>query len=220
MSSRTLNLTDPVYQYLVRHGVRESAALAALRQSTAGLPAARMQISPEQGAFMKLLIQLTGARRALEVGTFTGYSTLAVAEALPEDGHITACDVSEEWTAMGVAAWQAAGVSHKIDLRLAPALHTLDSLIEAGAAGSYDFMFIDADKANYDGYYERGLSLVRPGGLIAVDNVLWGGSVANPDRGDEDTRAIRALNEKIQADQRVDAVMLPLGDGLTLARRR
>ena len=220
MSSRTLSLTDAVYEYLLGHGVRESPALAALRESTASLAAARMQISPEQGAFMKLLIQLSGARRALEVGTFTGYSTLAVAEALPDDGHITACDVSEEWTAMSVAAWQSAGVADKVDLRLAPALETLDALIEQGAADSYDFMFIDADKSNYDGYYERGLRLVRRGGLIAVDNVLWGGSVANPARDDQDTRAIRALNDKIHDDPRVDAVMLPLGDGLTLARRR
>jgi caffeoyl-CoA O-methyltransferase len=181
--------------------------------------AAGMQISPEQGAFMVLLVRLLGARRTLEVGTFTGYSALAVAEALPDDGRVTACDVSEEWTSVGVAAWQAAGVDHKIDLKLAPALETLDHLLEQGAADRYDFMFIDADKANYDGYYERGLKLVRPGGVIAVDNVLWGGSVADAERQDEDTRAIRALNDKIRNDPRVDMVMLPIGDGLTLARR-
>jgi predicted O-methyltransferase YrrM len=169
---------------------------------------------------MALLVRLMSARRTLEVGTFTGYSTLAVAEALPEDGRVTACDVSEEWTAMGVAAWKAAGVHHKIDLRLAPALDTLDVLIEEGAVDSYDFMFIDADKTNYAGYYERGLKLVRRGGIIAVDNVLWGGSVADAERQDDDTRAIRELNRKIHEDARVDAVMLPLGDGLTLARRR
>jgi predicted O-methyltransferase YrrM len=220
MSSRTLNLTGPVYDYLLRYGVRESAALAELREVTARLAASRMQISPEQGAFMALLIRLTGARRALEVGTFTGYSALAVAEALPDDGRLTACDVSQEWTAVGIAAWKRAGLDHKIDLRLAPAIETLDALVRDGATGSYDFMFIDADKSNYDGYYERGLELVRPGGLIAIDNVLWSGSVADPTRQDADTRAIRALNEKVRDDARVDAVMLPLGDGLTLARRR
>lgn len=220
MSSRTINLTEPVYAYLLQHGVRESAALAALREETRSLAAAGMQISPEQGAFMALLVRLMGARRTLEVGTFTGYSALAVAEALPPDGRVTACDVSEEWTAIGVAAWRAAGVADRIDLRLAPAIETLDSLLADDAADSYDFMFIDADKSNYDGYYERGLKLVRSGGLIAVDNVLWGGSVANAGRDDADTRAIRALNEKIRDDSRVDAVMLPIGDGLTLARRR
>lgn len=220
MSSRTLNLTEPLYVYLLEHGVRESAALAALREKTQPMRAAGMQISPEQGAFMALLVRLIGARHTLEVGTFTGYSALAVAEALPEDGRVTACDVSEEWTAIGVAAWRAAGMGHKIDLRLAPALETLDGLLGGGAADRYDFMFIDADKTNYDGYYERGLRLVRPGGLIAVDNVLWGGSVTDAKRQDDDTRAIRALNEKVHRDARVDAVMLPIGDGLTLARRR
>jgi predicted O-methyltransferase YrrM len=219
MSSRTLNLTEPMYAYLLEHGVRESPALAALREKTRPMRAAGMQISPEQGAFMALLVRLLGARRTLEVGTFTGYSALAVAEALPDAGRVTACDVSEEWTSVGVAAWQAAGVDHKIDLKLAPALETLDHLLEQGAADRYDFMFIDADKANYDGYYERGLKLVRPGGVIAVDNVLWGGSVADAERQDEDTRAIRALNDKIRNDPRVDMVMLPIGDGLTLARR-
>jgi len=220
MSSRTLNLTEPVYAYLLEHGVRESEALAALREQTRPLRAAGMQISPEQGAFMALLVRLIGARRTLEVGTFTGYSALAVAEALPEDGRVTACDVSKEWTSIGMAAWKAAGLAHKIDLRLAPALETLDGLLEQGGGDSYDFMFVDADKSNYDGYYERGLRLVRPGGVIAVDNVLWGGSVANDERQDENTRAIRALNDKIRQDARVDAVMLPMGDGLTLARRR
>jgi predicted O-methyltransferase YrrM len=220
MSNRTLNLTDPLYQYLLEHGVRESAALAALRAETQQLTARGMQISPEQGAFMALLLRLMGARRVLEVGTFTGYSALAMAEALPDDGRVTACDVSEEWTAIATAAWQRAGLAHRIELRLAPATETLDALIDQGAAGDYDFMFIDADKSNYDAYYERGLQLVRPGGIIAIDNVLWGGSVVDPQRQDDDTRAIRALNRKVRDDSRVDAVMLPLGDGLTLARRR
>jgi predicted O-methyltransferase YrrM len=220
MSRRSLELTDAVYDYLLRHGVRESTALSRLREETGRLPAARMQISPEQGAFMAMIVRLMGARRVLEVGTFTGYSALAVAEALPADGHLTACDVSAEWTAMAVAAWRRAGVDHKIELRLAPAQESLDALLQGGADGSYDFMFIDADKSGYDGYYERGLKLVRPGGLIAIDNVLWGGSVADPGRQDDDTRAIRAVNEKLAHDMRVDVVMLPLGDGLTLARRR
>jgi predicted O-methyltransferase YrrM len=220
MSTRTLNLTEPIYEYLLGHGVRESAALAALREETRRLPEARMQIAPEQRAFMAMLVRLMGARRLLEVGTFTGYSALAMAEALPDDGRITACDVSAEWTALAVAAWRRAGVAHRIDLRLAPARDTLDALLAEGAAGSYDFMFIDADKAGYDAYFERGLQLVRPGGLIALDNVLWGGSVVDGQRQDEDTRAIRALNEKLRSDARIDLVMLPLGDGLTLARRR
>ncbi|MFU8816409.1 MAG: class I SAM-dependent methyltransferase [Pseudomonadales bacterium] len=220
MSRRTLNLTDPVYDYLLRHGIRESPALAALREQTGRMDAAAMQISPEQGAFMALLVRLMGARRILEVGTFTGYSALAMAEALPEDGLLTTCDVSEAWTAVALAAWNGAGVGHKIQLELAPAVATLDALLAGGAAGSYDLMFIDADKPGYDDYYERGLGLVRVGGLIAVDNVLWGGNVADPQRQDQDTAAIKALNDKIRDDARVDAVMLPLGDGLTLARRR
>lgn len=220
MSSRTLNLNETLYGYLLRHGVRESAALAALRERTRPLRAAGMQISPEQGALMALLVRLLGARRTLEVGTFTGYSALAVAEALPDDGQVVACDVSEEWTSIGRVAWQEAGQAHKIDLRLAPALETLDGLLDGGQAGTFDFAFIDADKGNYDGYYERALVLVRPGGLIAVDNVLWGGSVADEAVDDGDTEAIRALNRKIHADARVDPVLLPIGDGLTLARRR
>lgn len=220
MSSRTLNLDDSLYAYLLTHGVRESAALARLRERTRPLRGAGMQISPEQGALMALLVRLLGARRTLEIGTFTGYSALAVAEALPEDGQVVACDVSEEWTAVGREAWRSAGLEHKIDLRLAPAMETLDGLLDGGAADSFDFAFIDADKGNYDGYYERALRLVRQGGLIAVDNVLWGGRVADPAVEDADTRAIRALNDKIAADHRVDPVLLPVGDGLTLARRR
>jgi predicted O-methyltransferase YrrM len=220
VSRRTLELTDDLYDYLLHRGVRESAALARLREETAALEAAGMQISPEQGAFMALLVRLLGATRTLEVGTFTGYSAMAVAEALPENGRVTTCDVSEEWTSIAVAAWRAAGLEHKIDLRLAPAMDTLDGLLEDGAADSYDFMFIDADKTSYDDYYERGLRLVRAGGLIAVDNVLWGGRVADPEAHDPDTAAIRALNAKIADDARVDAVLLPVGDGLTLARRR
>jgi predicted O-methyltransferase YrrM len=220
MSSRTLQITAGLSQYLQRVGVRESAAAEALRGATARLPMAGMQISPEQGAFMQLLVKLGNVRRALEVGTFTGYSALMVAEALPADGKLIACDVSREWTAIGQPHWQAAGVADKIELRLAPALTTLDALLADGAAGSFDFAFIDADKSNYDAYYERALRLVRTGALIGIDNTLWGGAVADTKRQDADTLAIRALNEKIHGDVRVDCVLLPIGDGLTLARKR
>ncbi|MFW6093171.1 MAG: O-methyltransferase [Pseudomonadota bacterium] len=219
MSPRTLQLTDAVHAYLLEHGVRESPVLAELRERTAVMEAARMQIAPEQGAFMGLLVRLLDVHRVLEVGTFTGYSALVMAEAMPAGGRLTTCDVSEEWTAVAREAWQRAGVANRVELKLGPALETLDALLES-AAGGYDLMFIDADKSNYDGYYERGLRLVRPGGVILVDNVLWNGSVANPERQDADTVAIRRLNEKIHTDTRVDAVMVPVGDGLTLARRR
>jgi predicted O-methyltransferase YrrM len=178
-----------------------------------------MQISPEQGRFMALLVRLMGARRTLEVGVFTGYSALSVALALPPEGRIVACDISEEWSAMARRHWEKAGVAHKIDLRIAPALETLDTLIAEGAA-PFDFAFIDADKSNYLGYYERALALVRPGGLIAVDNTLWSGAVADPGNDDRDTRAIRAFNDALHADPRVETAMLPIGDGLSLALKR
>jgi predicted O-methyltransferase YrrM len=178
-----------------------------------------MQISPDQGQFMALLVQLMGARRCIEIGTFTGYSTLAVAQALPADGRIVACDVNAETTAVAWRYWQEAGVAERIDLRLAPALETLDALIAEGEAGSYDFSFIDADKTNYDPYYERSLELLRPGGLIVVDNVLWDGAVTDSTRRDADTEAIRALNRKISQDQRVSCSMLAVGDGLMLAHK-
>ena len=219
MANRTLNLDDALYAYLVAHGVREHPAQAALREATAALPQAMMQIGPEQGALMALLARLIGARRAIEVGVFTGYSALSVALALPADGRLLACDVSAAWTAIGRPYWERAGVAHKIDLRLAPARETLDAALAAGEEGSYDFAFIDADKAGYDSYYERCLALVRSGGLIAIDNVLWGGAVAKAAT-DDDTRALQALNDKIRADARVDIAMLPVGDGLTLARKR
>ena len=221
MSSHTIELTDTVYDYLLKQGTRESAVARDLRAHTlAATRAHRMQVSPEQGAFMRWLVRLLGARRTLEVGTFTGYSALVVAEALPDDGQLIACDVSEEWTAIGRPFWERAGVAHKIDLRLKPAVDTLDELIDAGEAGSFDFAFIDADKANYDAYYERCLTMLRRGGVIGIDNVLWGGRVADERAQDEDTRAIRALNLKVNADERVDAAMLPIGDGLTLAVKR
>jgi len=220
MSARTLTITPALHEYLTRVGVRESKTAAALREETAKLPMALMQISPEQAAFMQLIVKLLGVRRALEVGTFTGYSALAVAEAMPADGKLIACDVSDEWTSMGKRHWAAAGVAHKIDLRLAPAVTTLDQLLASGHADTFDFAFIDADKSNYDHYYERALKLVRVGGLIGIDNTLWNGAVVDASRQDADTKAIRALNEKVHGDSRVDVVLMPIGDGLTLARRR
>ena len=220
MSDRTLNLTEPLYRYLQAHSLREPDALRALREETAPMPRAGMQISPEQGQLMALLVKLLGARRTLEIGVFTGYSALAVALALPEDGRIVACDLSEEWTAIARRHWERAGVAHKIDLRLAAATRTLDALLAEGAAGTFDFAFIDADKANYVAYYERCLELLRPGGLVAADNTLWSGRVADPDDRSEDTEAIRAFNDHLHRDSRVDIAMLSIGDGLTLARRK
>jgi caffeoyl-CoA O-methyltransferase len=221
MSNRTINLDDHLYQYLLDTSLREHPVLTELRAATAGHPRAGMQISPEQGQFMALLIKLIGARRTLEIGVFTGYSSLAVALALPSDGAIVACDVSAEFTDIGRPYWSKAGVANKIDLRIAPAVETLDALLAAGRSGEFDFAFIDADKTNYDAYYERCLQLVRPGGLIAFDNVLWDGQVAHPAAaGDADTVALQALNKKLHRDERIDLSMLPLGDGLTLARKR
>ncbi|MFC6285148.1 class I SAM-dependent methyltransferase [Nocardioides sp. GCM10027113] len=220
MADRTLGLADHLADYVRRVGTREVEVLARLRGETAALPQHRMQVAPEQGAFLALLVELTGARRCLEVGTFTGYSSLAVALALPDDGRIVCCDVSEEWTSVARRHWEAAGVADKVDLRIGPAAETLDALIADGESASYDFAFVDADKTGYDGYYERLLRLVRPGGLIAIDNVLWGGKVADPSVDDTDTAALRALNEKLAADERVSLVMLPIADGVTLARVR
>ena len=219
MSTRTLNLDDTVYEYLQSHSLREHPAQVALREATRNHPHAVMQISPEQGQFMALLIRLVKARRTIEVGVFTGYSALSVALALPDDGKILACDISDEFTRVGVPHWQAAGVAHKIDLQLAPAINTLDARLAAGEHGQYDFAFIDADKTSYDAYYERCLKLLRAGGLIAIDNTLWNGKVAAPSE-DADTQALQALNIKLHHDERVDISMLPIGDGLTLARKR
>ena len=220
MSNRSISLTDSLYQYLLDVSLREPSLLLRLREETAADPLARMQISPEQGQFMALLAKLTGARRCLEVGVFTGYSSLCVATALPDAGRIVACDVSEHWTSIARRYWAEAGVAHKIDLRLAPALETLDSLVAAGEAASYDFAFIDADKTNYVGYYERALVLLRPGGLVVADNTLWSGRVADPEVADEDTVALRHFNEHLHRDARVDLSLVPIGDGLTLARKR
>jgi caffeoyl-CoA O-methyltransferase len=220
VSNRSIGLSDDVYRYLLDVSLREAPELAELRRRTADHPAAAMQIAPEQGQFMALLVRLIGARRCLEVGVFTGYSSLAVAAALPADGLIVACDVSEDFTAIAREFWDRAGVAGKIDLRLAPALETLDALLGAGDAESFDFAFIDADKVNYESYYERTLALLRPGGLVAVDNTLWSGSLIEPAEDDEDARALAAFNRRLLADERVDLSLLPLGDGLTLARKR
>jgi caffeoyl-CoA O-methyltransferase len=218
--SRQITLTDELLAYLQEVSLREPDALRKLREETAKLPMAGMQISPEQGQFMALLVRMIGARSCLEVGTFTGYSALAVALALPADGRVVCCDVSEEYTAVARRAWASAGVVGKIDLHLAPARVTLDKLRAEGRRGSFDFAFIDADKENYDHYYEAALELVRIGGMIAIDNVLWSGAVIDPKKQDADTKALRALNRKLRDDQRVDISMLPLGDGLTLAQIR
>jgi caffeoyl-CoA O-methyltransferase len=220
MSNKTTPLSPVLHDYLLGVSLREAPALRALREATAAHPMARMQIAPEQGQFMALLARLMGARRCLEIGVFTGYSTLAVALALPPEGRITACDISEEYTAIARHHWDAAGVGGCVELRLGPAVETLDALLAGGAAGSYDFVFIDADKPAYPAYYERCLALLRPGGLVAVDNTLWGGAVADPGDQNPDTLAIRAFNVRLLGDERVDLSLVPIGDGLTLARKR
>jgi caffeoyl-CoA O-methyltransferase len=220
MLKKTVGLDDPLYDYLLSVSLREPEILLQLREETARLPNAMMQISPEQGQFMALLVELLGATKTLEIGVFTGYSSLCVALALPPNGKIVACDVSEEYTAVARRYWEAGGVAHKIDLRVAPALETLDELLAAGQAETFDFSFIDADKGNYEGYYERSLQLVRPGGLIAVDNVLWSGRVADSQNQDSSTKTIRAFNEKLHHDERVTLSLVPIADGLTLARKR
>lgn len=220
MSNKSIGLDDALYNYLLAVSLREAEPLRRLREETARLPQANMQISPEQGQFMALLVRLIGAKRILEIGVFTGYSALAMALALPEEGRITACDINEAWTVTARRYWEMAGVSGKVDLRLAPALDTLQTLIDDGQAGFYDLAFIDADKENYDGYYERCLTLLRPGGLLLVDNLLWGGQVIAPEANNPDTLAIRALNEKILRDARVFNSLLPVADGLGLVVKR
>jgi predicted O-methyltransferase YrrM len=221
MSKRTLDVDERLYDYLVSVSVRETEVLKTLREKTNRMgQIARMQISPDQGQFMAMLVELTGASRLLEVGVFTGYSSLACAMALPPDGQIIACDVNPEWTKMARQAWEEAGMSNKIELRLAPAEETLNALLAEGKGNYFDMMFIDADKKGYDTYYELGLQLVRPGGVILIDNVLWGGDVADPSVQDPDTEAIRALNAKLFTDERISVSLVPIGDGLTLARKR
>jgi predicted O-methyltransferase YrrM len=220
VSNRTIQLDDRTYQYLLAHSLREAPVLARLRAETASHPKVNMQIAPEQGQFMQMLVRLTGARRAIEVGVFTGYSSLAVVLAMPADGRLLALDVSEEYTDIARRHWQAAGVADRIELVIAPALVTLDARLAAGEAGEYDFAFIDADKTGYHAYYERLLKLLRPGGLIVVDNTLWNGEVANPANVDRDTVALRKFNDTLHRDPRIELALLPVGDGLTLARIR
>jgi len=210
-------ITEGLAEYIREITLREPEALRRLREETEEHPHASMQTSPEQGQFLHLMARVVGARRTLEVGVFMGYSSTWVALALPPGGKVTACDVSPEYTERARRTWEEAGVTDRIDLRLAPAMETLDGLLAAGAAGRYDFAFIDADKGNYSNYYERALELVRHGGLIAVDNTLWDGRVIDPAEHDADTEAIRAFNHKLHADQRVAISLAQIGDGLTLA---
>ncbi len=220
MSNRTLQLDDRTYEYLLAHSLREDPRLAALRAETASHPRVNMQIAPEQGQFMQMLARLCGARRAIEVGVFTGYSSLAVMLAMPDDARLLALDVSEEYTDVARRHWQAAGVADRVELVLAPARDTLDARLAQGEAGQHDFAFIDADKTGYLAYYERLLKLLRPGGLILVDNTLWDGEVANPDNREAETEALREFNDALHRDPRIDLALLPVGDGLTLARIR
>ena len=220
MRRNSITLTEDLSDYIAGVSLREPDVLRRLREETAGVPMAGMQIAPDQGQLMALLARLVGARRCLEVGTFTGYSALVVALALPADGRIITCDVDPKTTAIAKRHWAEAGVAGKIDLRLGPALEALERLLAEGAAGSFEFAFIDADKTNYDGYYERALTLLCQGGLIVIDNVLWSGAVADPKRNDADTTALRALNRKLHGDERIDLSLLPLADGITLARKR
>lgn len=220
MANKTPGLGDRLYQYVLDNSLREPEILQQLRQATAAEEMAEMRSAPEQGQFMAMLLRLINARRAIEVGTYTGYATLWMALALPEDGEIIACDTSKEWTSVAKRFWEEAGVQDRVSLHLRPALETLNELLEQGEAGKFDFAFIDADKINYEGYFERCLALIRPGGLIAVDNVLWGGSVADPKKKDEATEAIRAFNKKRKNDPRIELSMLPVADGLTLAIKR
>jgi predicted O-methyltransferase YrrM len=216
---KALSITEDLYNYILSVTSQETPIQRRLRDETARHPMAIMQISPDQGQFMALLVKLMGARKAIEIGVFTGYSALSVALALPPGGRLIACDISTEWTDIGKRYWQEAEVASKIDLRIAPALDTLDKLISEGQHGTFDFVFIDADKINYINYFERALILCRPGGLIAVDNVLWFGSVIDERKQDKDTVAIRAFNKKLHGDKRISLSMIPIGDGLTLARK-
>ena len=220
MSRNNLRIDDALEAYLAVLLPAEPPVLARLREETSRLEAASMQIGRDQGRFMTLLLCCLGARRTIEVGVFTGYSTLITALALPNTGRIVACDINRQWTEIALRYWRKAGVADKIDLRIGPAADTLDAMLAGGNGESYDFAFIDADKTGYDGYYESCLALLRPGGVIAIDNALWGGSVANSAKNSEDTQAIRALNEKVSRDPRVEAYLAPVGDGLHLAWKR
>jgi predicted O-methyltransferase YrrM len=220
LSNRTISLDDRLYDYLLRVSLREDEVLRRLREETLAMAEARMQIAPEPGQFMALLVRLIGAARVIEIGTFTGYSALAMARAMAPGARLVACDVSEEWTDVARRYWREAGVAERIELHLRPAMETLGALVEAGQGGSFDLAFIDADKERYHAYYEWVLRLLRPGGLVCVDNTLWGGSVTDPAKDDTDTRAIRAFNAALHEDPRIDLSLVPIGDGLTLARKR
>ena len=217
MSTTTIILDEKLREYLLNVSVKESEILRELREETAQMEYSAMQISPEQGSFMAFLVGLINGKRTLDIGVFTGYSSLVVALALPKDGYVTACDINTEWTDIARKYWKLAQVEDKIDLRIAPALETLDELLTDGYRGTYDFSFIDADKINYQQYYERSLELIRSGGLIAIDNVLWSGRVIDDHSGDPNTEAIREFNKKLYQDERVSISMVPIGDGLTLA---
>jgi len=220
MSTRTLSLDDTIYQYLLNVSLREHPVQAELRAANCTHRYRNMQIAPDQAQFMALLVKLIGARKTIEIGVFTGYSTLSVALALPDDGKIIACDISKVFTDEAWQYWTRANIASKIDLRLVPAIDTLDELIAEGQQGKFDFAFIDADKASHDVYYERCLQLLRPGGLIAIDNALWGGRVVHQADDDDETLAIQCLNIKLHEDQRIDISLVPIGDGLTLVRKR
>lgn len=220
MSRRSLTITDRLHAFILDETVREAPVLAELRQETEPMPMSGMQISPEQGQFAAFLAETLGVKRYLEIGSFTGYSALAAALAMPADGRLTCLDRSEEWTAVAKRYWQKAGVAEKIELRLGDGRASLDALLAEGKVGEYDMAFIDADKVNYDAYYERCLKLVRPGGVILLDNMLWSGDVADPAKTDEDTMALKALNRKIRDDQRVTCSLVPIGDGVMLCRKR
>ncbi len=220
MSNRTLELTNELYEYILSVSVHEDEHLQRLREETASHPYAMMQIAPEQGQFMAFLVRLIGAKRIIEVGVFTGYSSYALASALPPNGELIACDVSDEWTSIARRYWKEGGLENKIKLRLAPALETLDQLLKDGQQGVFDFVFIDADKENYDNYYEKSLELIRVGGIIAVDNVLWGGKIVDPEVTDTATEAIRRFNKKLYEDERIHLSLVPIADGLTLAHKR
>ncbi|HND22065.1 MAG TPA: class I SAM-dependent methyltransferase [Acidobacteriota bacterium] len=220
MSNTSAFVQEDIHNYILSVTLREPELLQRLREETASHPMSRMQIAPEQGQFMALLVQMLGAKKTLEIGVFTGYSSLSVALALPPDGKIVACDVSEDWTNVARRYWKEAGVEHKIDLHLAPAVETLSQLLADGEAGTFDFAFLDADKDNYDTYYELLLPLLRPGGTIAIDNVLWSGRVIDPEVKDADTVALKELNQKLHHDERISLSMLPIADGLTLAVKR
>ena len=220
MSNASIGLPPDLHAYLIRYGVREPDILRRLRDETADLPQHGMQIAPEQGALMALLVRLSGARRGIELGTFTGYSSLAVMLAMPPDGTMVCCDVSDEWTSVARRYWSEAGVADRVDLRLAPAIETLDALLASGAAGTFDFAFIDANKRDYPEYHERIVQLLGSGGLALYDNVLWEGGVIDASMTDADTIGIRRLNERLATDERVTISMIPVADGLTLALKR